>query len=222
MHTGSLSAGVYAVFLVLFGLLSYLAYRLPSFPGDINISLWLQSTDTSFLTSIMAGVSFIGSLIPAAIIVVLVVIFLAVTKKKLEPLFIASATLISAFIYRLLKFVIARPRPDSEIIRVLVDNNEASFPSGHTVYAVVFYGLLFYLMPRFIRQPAAVGIVRTVLLILIILTGISRVYLGAHWPSDVLGGFLLGGLLLSLTIVLYNKYARKRRIITEDSHARTA
>lgn len=158
----------------------------------------------------MTAISFISSTLPAVVIVALVIIGLLATGRKLEPIFIASATSLAALLNWLLKLLISRPRPGSEIIQVLVESNGLSFPSGHTVYAVVFYGFLFYLAPRVTAQPAVIGIVRPVLILLILLTGISRVYLGAHWPSDVLGSLLLGGLLLFLAIALYHKYARSR------------
>ncbi len=158
----------------------------------------------------MTAISFISSLLPAVVIVALVTVGLLATGRKLEPIFIASTTGLAALLNWLLKLLISRPRPVNEAIQVMVETNGLSFPSGHTIYAVVFYGFLFYLVPRVTRQPAVIGIVRSVLILLILLTGISRVYLGTHWPSDVLGSLLLGGLLLFLAIALYNKYAVSR------------
>ena len=160
----------------------------------------------------MTAISFISSLLPAVVIVTLVIIGLLATGRKLEPIFIASATSLATLLNWLLKLLISRPRPGSEVIQVLVESNGPSFPSGHTIYAVVFYGFLFYLAPRVTRQPAVTGIVRLVLILLILLTGISRVYLGAHWPSDALGSLLLGGLLLVSAIALYDKYAQSQQM----------
>ncbi len=214
--------GVYVFFLILFGLLGYLAYQSLDFPGDITISLWLQRMESPFFTRAMTAISFLASTIPAAVIVTLVVIGLVATRRKLEPIFVASVPGLAALLNWGLKSLINRPRPGNEIIQVLAQSNGPSFPSGHTVFAVVCYGLLFYLMPTLTKQRVVVGTVRTVLLLLIVFTGVSRIYLGAHWPSDVLGGFLLGGLLLFPSIALYNNYARRRRLIMEDNLARTA
>ncbi|MFH0768535.1 MAG: phosphatase PAP2 family protein [Chloroflexota bacterium] len=200
---------VYVCFLVLFGLLCYLARQFPTLPGDIAISLWLQGVDLPFLNPTMKAISYISSLIPAAIIVVLVAVGLWGAGKKLDSIFIVSLTSLAALLDWLLKSLISRPRPDG-LIQTLLGNNDYSFPSGHIAYAVVFYGFLFYLLPGLNNRPAIIWILRSGLVLLILLTGASRVYLGAHWPSDALGGIFLGGLLLALAIVLYNYLKRPR------------
>lgn len=204
-----LYAGVYGLFLILFGLLCFLAHQLPYFPGDIGISLWLQGIDLPFLNPIMQAVSYISSSIPKIITVALVAGGLWVSGRKLEPIFIASLTSSAALLNWLLKLLISRPRPEIELIQIMVQSNGFSFPSGHVTSAVVFYSFLFYLAPRLVKQPVATGALRSLLILLILLTGASRVYLGAHWPSDILGSFLLSGLLLAPTIVLYHNYAKE-------------
>ncbi len=201
--------GIYAFFLILFGLLCYFAHQFPYFPGDVAISLWLQGLNLPFLNPIMQTASYINSMIPAIVIVALVAGGLWASGRKLEPILIASLTSSAALLNWLLKLLISRPRPGNELIQVLGENNGLSFPSGHITYAVVFYGFLFYLAPRLIKQPAVTVALRCLLLLLILLTGTSRVYLGAHWSSDVLGSLLLGGLLLAPTITLYHNYAKE-------------
>ncbi len=206
-----LYAGIYAFALVLFGLLCFFAYQLPYFPGDIGISSWLQGIDLPFLNPVMQAVSYMVSSIPATIIVVLLLGGLWVLGRKIELIFIASLTSFGALLSWLLKLLISRPRPNSELVLVLQENNGLSFPSGHAVYAAVFYGFLFYLVPRLVKQPVVIVALRSGLILLVLLTGVSRVYLGAHWPSDVLGGFFLGGLLLALAVVLYHNYVKIRK-----------
>lgn len=212
-------AGIYFLSLALFGLLGYFAYQLPYFPGDISVSLWLQGIDLPLFNPIMQAVSFISSLIPATIIVALLVGGLLVSGRKLEPIFIASLTSFCALLNWLLKLIIDRPRPGSELIRVMGESNGLSFPSGHIVYAVVFYGFLFYLALRLVKQPVATGALCSLLILLILLTGASRVYLGAHWFSDALGSFFLGGLLLAPTIALYHNYTVGRQRTLGDKNA---
>ncbi len=192
--------GIYSFSLVLVGLLCFFAHQSFNFPGDTTISLWLQEIDLPFFNRTMEAISYIASLIPAIVIVALVSGGLWVSGRKLEPIFIVLLTSLATLISWLLKLLISRPRPGSDL-------SQLSFPSGHFVYAVVFYGFLFYLAPRLVNQPAVTRVLQSVLIILILLTGVSRISLGAHWPSDILGSLLLGGLLLAPVAVLYNGYA---------------
>ena len=202
-------AGVYSFFLALFGLLCYLAHQLPHFPGDIAVSLWLQGIDLPLFKSAMEAISYLGSFIPAIITVALVTGVLWASGRKLESTFIASLASLAAILTWLLKLLISRPRPESGLIETLGGNNGFSFPSGHIVHAMVFYGFLLYLLPRFIRNPPVTVVLQSVLILPILLTGISRVYLGAHWISDTIGSLLLGGLLLTPAIFFYTKYAKE-------------
>ncbi len=219
MIRSRLYASVYGFFLALFGLLCYLAYQFLYFRGDITISLWLQGINLPFFNPIMEATSYIASLIPAVVIIVLITGGLLALGRKLEPIFIVSLTSSTALLDWLLKLLIGRPRPETELIQTLGVDNGYSFPSGHIAYAVVFYGFLFYLLPRLTKQPAIIWILRSVLILLILLTGASRVYLGAHWPSDVLGSLLLGGLLLAPAIVLYDNYAKRHQIKSVHKNA---
>ncbi|MFC1980484.1 phosphatase PAP2 family protein [Chloroflexota bacterium] len=198
---------IYALFFVSFGLLCYLAYRLPYLPGDIAFGSWLQRTDLLFFDPIMRAASYTSDIIPAIIIVSIVVIGVWVSGRRLEAVFVAALP-ITAVLLSSLKLVIGRPRPTVELVQVVGNNSGFSFPSGHFAYAIVFYGFLFYLIPKTVQQPTAKRAIQSVLILLIILTGLSRIYLGAHWPNDVFGSFLLGGLLLAPAIVLYKNYAK--------------
>lgn len=96
----------------------------------------------------------------------------------------------------LLKHLLRRPRPDTIYVKSMTIKSY-SFPSGHTFGATVLYGLLIQLAWFSLTQPLNV-IVAVLLTILILLVGISRVILGAHFPSDVLAGWLLGIVALAL------------------------
>lgn len=98
----------------------------------------------------------------------------------------------------LLKLAIHRPRPDTMYVKNMFVKSY-SFPSGHAFDAAVFYGLLAYLAFKYLPSPWSY-IIAVVLVLLILLIGTSRVYLGAHYPTDVLAGWLLGLAVLILIV----------------------
>jgi undecaprenyl-diphosphatase len=97
-----------------------------------------------------------------------------------------------------LKMVFQRERPDTLYVQNMIIKSY-SFPSGHAFIGAVFYGLIGYVLFRYAPQPWN-GIGAIAMFLLAILIGVSRIFLGAHFPSDVLAGWLLG--LLSLVIII--------------------
>jgi len=206
-----LQTGVLVSLSTAFGLLAYFSCRSLYFPIDLRISLWMQGFDR-LLFPIMYAVSFIGSQLPATVIVVSVAIWLGKSKRRLESILTGSATAISLLaIVPAIKLLVDRPRPSPELVQVMTTGWGESFPSGHAVYAMVFYGFLFYLTPKLISRPVLARALQAFLVVLIALTMASRIYLGAHWFSDVLGGLFLGGLVLTATIVIYCHYSSQSK-----------
>ena len=186
--------------------LSCLAHRSLYFPIDLRVSLWVQKFD-GFLFSVMHAVSSISSLIPATVIVVSLAIWLGKSNRRLEAILTGSSNAISSLaIVPVIKLLVDRPRPTADLIQVMTTNDGESFPSGHTAYAVVCYGFICYLLPRLNSNKVMVKTLQALLAILIGLTFISRIYLGAHWFSDALGGLFLGGLVLTGTVIIYCHY----------------
>ena len=103
----------------------------------------------------------------------------------------------------LIKSRVLRPRPTRDLVRVVSQLGEASFPSGHVVHYVTFYGFLFYLVFTHLKKRWFRTALLTLLAGLILLVGPSRVYMGHHWPSDVGGAYLVGTLWLGLIIIAY-------------------
>ena len=110
------------------------------------------------------------------------------------------ATLAVTQVNGAVKLAVDRPRPSPEFVDVREVATGLSFPSGHTVTAVLLYGFLFYaagqaLPDRRLRYP-----IQALCVVIAALTGLQRVEAGVHWPSDVLGGALFAGLVLALLI----------------------
>lgn len=105
-----------------------------------------------------------------------------------------------------LKEIIARPRPTEFLIDGYPPPSNFSFPSGHVVFYVVFFGLV-ALYAKYLPDLTGIGrkILLTMSIVLISLIGISRIYLGVHWPMDVMAGYLLGFAILGAITLLYLK-----------------
>ena len=184
------------------GILSWIAQRTEFFPGDMTITARLQKQKNPWFRNFMYWVSEIGFWqwsVPQTIGVA--GIFWAL-RFRLEALFIlltTSSNILNAIVKRLIK----RPRPTQELVSVVRVINEPSFPSGHVMHYTNFYGLLIYLLatnwkPGRLRNTLiglCTGMIATI--------GPSRIYLGAHWPSDVMAGYLYGGLWFGGIITLY-------------------
>ena len=108
----------------------------------------------------------------------------------------------------LLKELIDRPRPSPDLVSVWGQFEGMSFPSGTSLNSVVGLGALAYLVPSLVRLPWGKNLLRGVLVVLILLIGSSRIFLGTHWPSDVLGGFILGGFFLSVLVEMARLISR--------------
>jgi undecaprenyl-diphosphatase len=122
-------------------------------------------------------------------------------------IFISVGILVMWILFFLIDFIIARPRPSSPLIHVYIPEPIPTYPSGHVIFAVVYYGFLLYLS---LSKPVSQWRYRWILIpfqvyaaLNILLIGFSRVYEGSHWLTDVLGGYLFGALFLALLIFLY-------------------
>ena len=154
--------------------------------GDI-IGYKLISTFliSDFVTPIAKFITNFGGAIFLSIATVMLFLFI---KNKKIGLSIISNIVIITVLNQLLKRILQRPRPTEFRI---VEETGYSFPSGHSMVSMAFYGYLIYLIYRYIKNKYVKWTLITILSILICLIGISRIYLGVHYTSDVLGGFLL-------------------------------
>ena len=174
-------------------MISLIARYTEFFPGDKSITRNLQSHRSPWLRRFMLGISEIGfPKIGVPLTFSIAGIFWAL-RFRLESIFIllaSSSNILNWIVKRLIK----RPRPTRELVTVARVINEPSFPSGHVMHYVNFFGLLNYLLATNWRSGRLRNILLTISTALIILIGPSRVYLGAHWPSDVMAGYVYGGL----------------------------
>ena len=145
---------------------------------DLYISNIIWSIRTPLLTDIFKIISFLAS---TKFIIAILIVYIFIKKDALFPLNMALSTILNTIIKKLVR----RPRPTN----ILVREKSFSFPSGHTMASVSFYGYIIYLLYKSNYKIKKVLI--PILIILILLIGFSRIYLGAHYLSDVITAYLI-------------------------------
>ena len=196
---------------VSFIILSFLVVQHPVPNLDVQISLFIQKIQSPVLDQIMLGISFFGELPWSLIMVLMVAGIFFIFKFRREAYFITSL-LSSALVILGVKNIINRPRPTEFYVRLVEINRFQSFPSGHVMSYILFFGFIIILMknlktiPNTIRQT-----ITYISLFLMILIPFSRIYLGAHWLSDTIGGVILG--LICLYPICYFYFKKETGII---------
>ena len=184
------------------------------FLGDLFLARAIQGVGTDPWEETTFMVSSIGRTLPLIAMGLMLLAWFLWKRRKAEC-YAVFGVLLGFGISPILKALMDRPRPTDELITVLRYQDTLSFPSGHALDAVLLFGLLCYLAPLLVPWKWAVHMVRVLSLSFIGLTAVSRVYLGAHWPSDVLGGLLYGAIILASLI-----YAHQRLSGTDIRHNR--
>ena len=143
----------------------------------------------------------------AIVICILTLISFILIKNKKISFCILLNLIISTFLNLFLKNIIQRPRPDE--LRLIVETGY-SFPSGHSMVGMAFYGFLIYLVYKYLKNKKLKVILISFFSVLIILIGLSRIYLGVHYTSDVIAGFLISICYLIIFTSLVKKYIIER------------
>lgn len=154
-------------------------------------------------TQIMLFLSHLGS---ATTLIILSISFLLLFKSKRDAKYVTINLIVIFILNRIIKVIIARPRPN--ILRI-IEEGGYSFPSGHAMVSMAYYGLLIYLIQKKIKSKQLKYILIAILIVLILGIGISRIYLGVHYFTDVIGGFIISILYLIALIAIYNKKYKK-------------
>ncbi len=170
-------------------------------PIDMMIFEKIKPRVNKINNKIMLFITFLGKhqfLIPANLI--LIFYFLIVTKQNWFSIRVITIAISSLVLMLLLKQLFQRKRPLSPLLKAA---KGLSFPSGHAIMAVTFYGLLIYIIGHTITPDELRWLLTFLVVLLIMLIGFSRIYLRVHYASDVLGGFIIGllWLLISLAVL---------------------
>ncbi len=166
------------------------------FDNEIYDTVSLLKNET--ITRIFIIVTQFGS---ATILICISLLAFVFLKNKKNSFCIAFNLVIIGIINQVLKFIIQRPRPEG--FR-LIDETGYSFPSGHSMASTAFYGFIIYLVFKNVKNKTAKTIICALLGLLIIFIGISRIYLGVHYASDVIAGCVLSiaYLVVYITIIV--------------------
>lgn len=133
-----------------------------------------------------------------------VVLLLVKSLRKKYGVKFVIAALSSTALYQVMKYIFQRPRPD--IALRLIEESGYSFPSGHSMNCLVSYGILAYLILKYCENRKLAKFLSAGLGLLIILIGLSRVYVGVHYPTDIIGGWSLGIAVLVAMMYAFEKF----------------
>jgi membrane-associated phospholipid phosphatase len=186
-----------------FTLLTFLIATVPSFPIDLQITKAIQLFHSPVFAFLMTAVSWPGFGPQSIVIAALIALLRYGLGLRWEAVTAAFATLIPLGVNFLVKILVQRPRPTLDLVNVFTALSSYSFPSGHVMFYLGFFGFIGFLVFSLMRSSFKRTLTLTLLGLPMVLIGASRIYLGAHWASDVLGAYLLGTLTLIAIIQIY-------------------
>jgi len=197
--------------IILFGVLSYMISS-----GDIirlldlKVSGYFLSIQNNFLTYIMFLINWITAPGILVVAVILVLISLVGRYKHLEAIILISSIGFGAVVTWCLKNMLAVSRPDTQLVSAL---SKYAFPSGHTTMSVIFFFLIAVFIGSHVLNKYKEEFV-FFCAFAVMFVGISRLYLGVHWFSDVAGGLLLGTSISFLGLYCYEKLKNNKQFWT--------
>ena len=190
--------------LILFSFISFNVYKNNDFYSDgIVYDFVYKYIISDGMTPFMKFITWFGSTVG---IIVMGLISIFIIKDKKTNISFIICLISGTIINNVIKLIFARTRPD---INPLMVENTYSFPSGHSMMSMILYGYLIYLIYNNIKNKKYKWLLISILSILILCIGFSRIYLGVHYVSDVIGGFVLGIAYLILYIDISKKVIKK-------------
>jgi membrane protein DedA with SNARE-associated domain/membrane-associated phospholipid phosphatase len=188
--------------------------------ADPHVTAWVIAHRTGWLTSVLQVLTWLGStvvIIPAGLAVGL---YFLIRHRDWRPLALLAAAVAGAGgLYNIVKPLVGRPRPGDAIW--IGHYSGAAFPSGHATQSVAFYAMLAIVLSArpSIRRRAVLWSAAT---LVVLIVGASRIYLGAHWLTDVLAGYALGATWVAIVVVVLLTTSRgtgKGRAVQDQEHA---
>ena len=183
------------------------------FPFDRPIQTWafhLQSSSGltyffSHMTNIFGDKG--GIIVAVLLALVLYLLF----KQKEATIWFAATVVLSLALNTVIKVIIGRERPDIHRLAAFANEAGKSFPSGHSIFATIIFGSIFFICLGKLKNRSSKILLGILCIILIALVMFSRIFVGVHYPSDTIGGFLEGISIILLTYPTYIKYQEKSK-----------
>jgi undecaprenyl-diphosphatase len=208
---------VFLAALAAFAVLALYARADAYFAWDLRATLALQSIDAPGFPALMRAVSVFADGPNGWLLTGLTMLLFFLRRRRTEMFALLFSVGGGELVNRAVKLAVGRPRPVAELVRVSGHWARQSFPSGHVTFYVLYFGFLFFaafaLLPRGTNNRRAALALAALPVLLI---GPSRMYLGAHWASDVLGAYLLSGAWLALTLRLYRRWKARSTFHEEE------
>ena len=195
--------GYMVIAVIVFIILAVLAKTVAYFTFDVTITHAVQAFNAGWFGALMYALSWIGFTPQAYLIALIVLLFLYMSGLKWETVVGFVSLILSTALGLGIKILIDRPRPSANLVNVISQLKDYSFPSGHVLFFTAFFGFLLFLAYTLFKHSWWRTLLLIVLGIMIALIGLSRIYEGQHWASDVVAAYLLGSVWLSLSILIY-------------------
>ncbi len=205
------AVGLWLAVAFAFVVLAVLAAVYDRFPADERIAHAIQDVDVPAFGGFLEFVNLLGDAWISIPLTLAMAALLVVTRSQAEGVLVLL-TFLPRLLSSLLKTLVERPRPSSDLIDVTDTASGSSFPSGHTVGTAAFYGLVFFLIPIVVPWRPLRWVLQAGCLLVVLAGGPARMYVGVHWPSDVLGGYLVALLFLMPALAAYQVTSRYTRL----------
>lgn len=199
---------------IAFLILATLAHTIAYFAFDVIITQDVQTITFAPLGSLLQAVSWVGFAPQVTLITLAILLVLWISGLHWETALSFLSVVGISVLGFVIKLLVDRPRPSADLVHVLFQVKDFSFPSGHVLYFTAFFGLMLFFSYTLLKESWW----RTLLLILfgglVALVGISRIYEGQHWASDVLAAYLLGSVWLWFSVQVY-RWGKPRYFVNQ-------
>lgn len=175
------------------------------FKLDTSYHAFIDNTRWTALQKPMLALTHLGDPISLLMISVAILLVLWLMKKPVQIIHFAFTMIFASGVVIVLKKIVGRERPLG-----IIYEDGYSFPSGHALISAVFFPLIIYTFKHYIKELWIRRLCILILLVTMLLIGWSRLYLGVHYLSDVIGGFIIGSIISSLSILIMEGYSNRQ------------